>query len=138
MERDDAKPSLLVKRERAADLIEITNHALDPVVLQKTGLLWAGPTEEPCQDARSQNGMALTLLLGPLSARKTHVLVGGVASPLSMSEWALFLLSQRSIPFPTGVPLQRSSRTDPGLCRIALAILEQTGEHRPGHCLTFP
>jgi hypothetical protein len=45
LKRDGAKPSLLVKRENAADLIEITNHPFDPVLSESASQLRGGAAE---------------------------------------------------------------------------------------------
>ena len=42
---DDVKPSPLIKREDAANLIEVADHPFDPVLLQSAGLLWAALAE---------------------------------------------------------------------------------------------
>ena len=58
LKRNDAKPSPLVKREDAANLIEITNHPFDPVLLQSTSLLRAGlaePAPRPDQQVMCQS-----------------------------------------------------------------------------------
>ncbi len=46
-----AKPSLLVKGEHTADMIEITNHLLHPVMPQVASHLWAATREKAsCPD----------------------------------------------------------------------------------------